>query len=392
MNHITKPVAGMDAAVKPDTPVSLPARGNGLATSLEPGSATSVPPVVAPNGGRVSKAWWDHIKALDHYDPGYPYDPGHIYQPDGTDDDAYGKDGVHFMAGSVHGFSIDGSASEARRQVGIPRVFKERCLKLPDLGVPRTNRYARSRQIVPDLFIQKHPRPGENRHEVAFDPDNPILFVLEVLSESTFHHDLAPKEEIYRAMGVREFWRYDPERWHRREGEPQLWGLRLSAAGEYEDIEPVRMADGLPVYRSGVLGEFRMLPEDEEVHTLQTWDGERQAWLDPMRVRDLETEEAKQEAETAKQETETVKREAEEAKRLAVQETTARTRMETRTAAVLSLLKRHAARGSLEAHMLDTLVEAWQRAGWVPDTADVVDVLLGTEDWTALLPPSDSRT
>ena len=378
MNHITKPVADMDAAVKPDTSVSLPARGNGLATSLEPGTATSMPPAVAPNGGRVSKAWWAHIKALDHYDPGYPYDPGHVYQPDWTDDDAYGKDGVHFMTDSVHGFSVDGSASEARRQVGIPRVFKERCLKLPDLGVPRTNRYARSRQIVPDLFIQKHPRPDERRHEVPFDPDNPILFLLEVLSESTFHHDLAPKEEIYRAMGVREFWRYDPERWHRQEGEPLLWGLRLSATGDYEDIAPLRMADGLPVYRSEVLGEFRMLPEDEDVHTLQTWDGKRQAWLDPMRVRDLETEEAKQEAEEAKQ--------------LAVQETAARTRMETRMEDILSQLKRHAARGGLEAHMPDTLFEAWQRAGWVPDAADVADVLLGTKDWTALLPPGDSQT
>jgi hypothetical protein len=59
---------------------------------------------------------------------------------------------------------------------------------------------------------------------------------------------------------------------------------------------------------------------------------------------------------------------------------------------IRSQLKRHAARGGLEAHMLDTLFEAWQRAGWVPDAADVADVLLGTEDWTALLPPGDSRT
>ena len=374
MTRITKPVSGMEATLTPDTSVSVPARSNGLAANLEPGSATPLSPAAAPNRGTVSKAWWAHIKALDHYDPAYPYDPNHVYGPDGTDDDAYGKDGVHFMAGSVHGFSVDGSASEARRQVGIPRVFKERCLKLPDLGVPRTNRYAHSRQIVPDLFIQKHPRPDERRHEVPFDPDNPILFLLEVLSESTFHHDLAPKEEIYRAMGVREFWRYDPERWHRKGDEPLLWGLRLSAAGEYEDIAPVRMADELPVHRSEVLGEFRMLPEDEDVHTLQTWDGKRQAWLDPMRVRDLETEEAK--------------REAEEAQRLAVQETAAQIQMEN----LLALLRQQAAQGALALQAPDTLAEAWQRAGWIPDFTDALRVASGERDWSTLLPPGDRAT
>ena len=374
MTRITKPVAGMDAAVKPDTAVPVPARGNGLAANLEPSSATPQPPAAAPNGGTASRAWWDHIKALDHYDPAYPYDPKHVYGPDWTDDDAYGKDGVHFMVGSVHGFSVDGSASEARRQVGIPRVFKERCLKLPDLDVPRTNRYARSRQVVPDLFIQQYPRPGESRHEVAFDPDNPILFVLEVLSESTFHHDLAPKEEIYRAMGVREFWRYDPERWHRQEGEPLLWGLCLTAEGDYGSIAPLRMADGLPVYRSNTLGEFRMLPEDEDVHTLQTWDGERQVWLDPRRVGDLETEAAK--------------RETEETRRLAVQETAAQTRMEN----ILVLFRQHVAQGALAPDVPDTLAAAWQKARWVPDFAEALRVTSGERDWSTLLPPGDRAT
>ncbi len=373
MTRITKPVAGMDATLTPDTSVSVPARSNGLATSLEPGSTTPLPPA-APNGGRVSKAWWAHIKALDHYDPAYPYDPNHVYGPDWTDDDAYGKDGVTFMATPVHQTSVHGCHDEARRRLGRGHVFQERCLKLPDLGLPETNHYAQSGQVIPDVFIQAHPRPDELRHEVPFDPDNPILFVLEVLSESTFHRDLGPKVELYRAMGVREFWRYDPERWHRQKGEPLLWGLRLIAAGDYEDIEPVRMADGLPVYRSRVLGEFRMLPEDEEVHTLQTWDGERQAWLDPMRVQALETEEAK--------------REAEEAKRLAVQETAAQIQMEN----LLALLRQQVAQGALALQVPDTLAEAWQRAGWIPDFTDALRVASGERDWSTLLPPGDRAT
>ena len=224
MNHITKPVSGMDAAVKTDTGVSVPARGNGLATSLEPGSAIPRSPAAAPNGGRASKAWRAHIKALDHYDP------GHVYGPDWTDNDAYGKDGVTFMAGPAHQTSINGCHDEARRQLGPDRVFRHRCLKLSDLGMPRPNHYARNGRIIPNVFIQAHPRPGEDEHEVAYDPDNPILFLLEVLSRSTFRRDLEPKVEIYRAMRVREYWRCDPRRMYRTGNEPLLWGQRPAAA------------------------------------------------------------------------------------------------------------------------------------------------------------------
>ena len=352
-----------------ETPVSVPTRDPGLATSLKPGSATPLSPATAPNGGRVSKAWWAHIKALDHYDPSYPYDPGHVYGPDWTDDDAYGKDGVHFMAGSAHGFSIDSSVDEARRLLGTYRVFKERCLKLPDLGVPRTNRYARNRQVMPDVFIQEHPRPDEHRHEIAYDPDNPILFVLEVLSESTFHHDLGPKVEIYRAMGVREYFLYDPERLHRTGDEPRLWGLRLSADGEYEDIEPARHEDGQPVYRSDTLGTFRMLDKGGDIHTLQTWDATRGVWLDPMRAGDVIANEAKQEA-----------------VQVAVQDTT----LTTSQTNFLSQLKLRAAQGELASHVPDTLASAWRRAQWVPDAADVLNVLVGSRDWSTLMPPKDA--
>ena len=210
------------------------------------------------------------------------------------------------------------------------------------------------------------PRPDERRHEVAYDPDNPILFVLEVLSESTFRHDLGPKVEIYRAMGVREYFLYDPERLHRTGDQPRLWGLHLSIDGEYEAIEPARQADGLPVYRSDTLGEFRMLDEDGDLHTLQTRDGERGVWLDPMRARDLDADEARQEA---------------------VQDNT----LTTSRTNFLSQLKLRAAQGELASHVPDTLASAWQGARWVPDAADVLNVLVGSSDWSTLMPPEDAQ-
>ena len=336
--------------------------------------ASSPGPKASPDGDAGLSAWWADIKSLEHYDPAYPYDPRHFYEPDGTDDDAYGKDGVTFPAGRARQTSIRAAEQEAQRRLGRARVFRDRCLTLPDLGLPRTNRYARCGQIVPDLFIQERPRPGDNRHYVAYDPDNPIVFVLQVLFPSTVPYDLGPKVELYRALGVREFWRYDPDRLHRTGDEPLLWGLRLSAEGEYEDIEPVRHEDGLPVHRSDTLGEFRMLDEGEGFHTFQTWDGERGVWLDPERAWKLETEEAT---------------------RKAVQETLDRIRMEvqmaTRMENLVLLLRHCTAQGKLPEDVPDTLAAAWQKAQWVPDFDDVLRVTNGECDWSTLLPPENNR-
>ena len=372
------PVAVRERAQGVDSESGIPASWNGT-----------------PNGRETARARWEDIKSLDHYDPDYPYDSRHVYGPDWTDDDAYGKDGVTFMAPPSHRNSINSCFDEAQRsQEGPGHVFSDRCLRLPDLGVSTTNRYARSGQVLPDVFIQARPRPDDNRHEIAYDPDNPILFVLEVLSESTLHHDLGPKVEIYRAMGVREYWFYDPERLHRREDEPRLWGLRLAADGDYVDIEPVRMADGVPVYRSDVLGEFRMLHEGGDVHTLQTWDRERLVWLDPVRARDLEAEETKRLAvqdamrtaeETKQLAVQDAMRTAEETKRLAVQNAA----RDATCAAFVSQLKLQVAQERLEPHVPETLAAAWERTRWVPDPADVLNVLIGTSDWSVLMPPRD---
>ena len=308
-----------------------------------------------PEGRDGASTWWADIKSLEHYDPAYPYDPRHFYEPDGTDDDAYGKDGVTFPAGRARQTSIRAAEQEAQRRLGRARVFRDRCLTLPDLGLPRTNRYARCGQIVSDLFIQEHPRPGDNRHYVAYDPDNPIVFVLQVLFPSTVPYDLGPKVELYRAMGVREFWRYDPDRLHRAGDEPLLWGLRLSADGEYKDIETVRHEDGQPVYHSETLGAFRMLDEGESHHTFQTWDATRGVWLDPEQALKLEI--------------------------------AARVRMEN----LVLLLRQATARDRLEAHVPDTLAVAWQKAQWVPDFDDVLRVTSGERDWSTILPPGDSQ-
>lgn len=114
-----------------------------------------------------------------------------------------------------------------------------------------------------------------------------------------------------------------------------------------------------------------MLDKGESFHTLQTWDATRGVWLDPERALKLETTEATQKA---------------------VQETITRVQMEVRMENLVLLLGQHIAQGQLPQDVPDILVAAWQKARWVPDVADAVDVLLGTEDWSTLLPPGDHRT
>ena len=87
-----------------------------------------------------------------------------------------------------------------------------------------------------------------------------------------------------------------PMRVYRTGNELLLWGQRLSAGGAYEDIAPLYMVGGQPIYHSDKLGAFCMLDEGGNIHTLQTWDEERGVWLDPVRARDLDADEDKQEA------------------------------------------------------------------------------------------------
>ena len=77
-----------------------------------------------------------------------------------------------------------------------------------------------------------------------------------------------------------------PMRVYRTGNELLLWGQRLSAGGAYEDIAPLYMVGGQPIYHSDKLGAFCMLDEGGNIHTLQTWDEERGVWLDPVRARD----------------------------------------------------------------------------------------------------------
>ena len=105
--------------------------------------------------------------------------------------------------------------------------------------------------LQPDVQVVFGVEPEGNRStfkvwEEGKAPD----FVLEVASPSTAENDARHKAQEYLGIGVREYWRLDPE--GTMLGTP-LEGYR-ARGGRYHRVESVASTDGVEYLRSGVLG------------------------------------------------------------------------------------------------------------------------------------------
>ena len=145
----------------------------------------------------------------------------------------------------------------------------------------------------------------------------PPDWVLEVASPSTAANDLDFKRRAYAAMGVPEYWLFDPKGDVFPPGQPQLQGLALSDGG-YVRLAP-RRADGVTMIRSGVLGldlraegEFiRMRDPATREDILHQSELKALAERETARRKDAEAR-AEREAERAEREAERAQREAAE--------------------------------------------------------------------------------
>ena len=108
----------------------------------------------------------------------------------------------------------------------------------------------RKAMVAPDLFavlgVPGHDRSSYLLWREGKAPD----FVLEITSQTTRNDDQGWKRELYRELGVREYWQYDPTGDYL---EPVLQGLALEA-GEYAPLRPRERADGLLALASEVVG------------------------------------------------------------------------------------------------------------------------------------------
>ena len=211
-------------------------------------------------------------------------------------------------------------------------------LVYPEEGNPRN-------RIAPDVLVAFGVGTHSRSSYLVWEEGKPPDWVLEVASPSTASKDLDFKRRAYAAMGVPEYWLFDPKGDVFPPGQPRLQGLALSDGG-YARLAP-RRADGVAMIRSGVLGldlraegefirmrdpatredilhqrEFKALAEREaarrkgaETHaereTARRKGAEAHAEREAARRKDAEAR-AEREAERAKREAERAQREAAE--------------------------------------------------------------------------------
>lgn len=125
--------------------------------------------------------------------------------------------------------------------------------------------------VAPDVFavfgVDKHMRRSYMVWREGKAPD----FVMEIASSGTYDRDIGEKRDIYQAIGVSEYWRFDPLR---ECFDPPLAGERL-VDGKYEPIPVGEDGDGILRGYSPTLGLDICVYEDR----LRLYDPVGQKWL-----------------------------------------------------------------------------------------------------------------
>ena len=222
-------------------------------------------------------------------------------------------------------------------------------LVYPEEGNPKN-------RVAPDVLVAFGVGTHSRSSYLVWEEGKPPDWVLEVASPST--NDLDFKRRAYAAMGVPEYWLFDPKGDVFPAGQPRLQGLTL-ADGGYVRLAP-RLADGLAMIRSGVLGldlrvegEFiRMRDPATKEDILHQRELKALAERETARRKDAEAhaEQAarRKDAEArAKQEAERAEREAERAQREAAERLVAQARVAELEAA-LQLAEGRALKGAEE--------------------------------------------
>ena len=156
------------------------------------------------------------------------------------------------------------------------------------LGSPETTLIAGERYIAPvptrdmtgvkypDLLVAFDVDPEIYRRSNAYvisEQGKPPDFVLEIASRGTWREDVGEKREVYAALSIPEYWRFDETGEHYGD---RLVGEHL-VAGEYRPIPIEQIAEDLLQGRSSVLGlDIR-------------WHDGRLEWYDPETGRHIAT-------------------------------------------------------------------------------------------------------
>ena len=207
---------------------------------------------------------------------------------------------------------------EARQMVDSESVLRHRFKPRDDVyvGIDQLVYYTegeKAKSVAPDVFVSfdvpSYKRDVYRISEEGKPPD----WVIEIASRSTYTKDVDEKKDLYEAMGVGEYWVYDPKGdMH----DPRLRAWVLGPGG-YEELADLKRPGLEVALWSEALGlEFHFDGTD-----LRMWDPAKQSYLPTL---DLAIEERDEErrarlAAEAKAKAAEAERDAEKRARLAVE-------------------------------------------------------------------------
>ena len=189
-------------------------------------------------------------------------------------------------------------------------------------------------RLAPDLMVAFGVPDRRRSNYVVWREGKAPDFVLEIFSPSTRTKDIAEKPALYRRMGAREYFQFDPD----RRTEPRLAGWRFGP-GETRALPLVPVAGGMRGIHSEAL--------DLHLCHIQPWplarpghESGRLRWHDPSTGAFLETlAEQTSRAEAAERERDAEASRAEAAERRAAEEAAARRVLEKKVAALEARLR-----------------------------------------------------
>ena len=200
-----------------------PTRAVDVPTPPRPAPPRSRPPLSVIH----AKALYRPVPPVDCDDDGYPYCDGSAVES--TDH----WDSRSYLVQTVRSRFLD----------------RDDVFAAADLGF-YFERGKRSALVVPDAMVVfgvgTHSRLSYKLWEELEVPD----LVLEVVSKYSWRKDVHDKPPLYAALGVREYWLFDPLD-QRRDGGPRLEGWRLGTDGSRTPLPPCATGDG---FESVVLG------------------------------------------------------------------------------------------------------------------------------------------
>ena len=118
-------------------------------------------------------------------------------------------------------------------------------------------------RVAPDVFVVLGVPNRDRSSYFLWEEREAPDFVLEITSHSTRREDQGRKRELYRRLGITEYWQYDPTGDYL---DPPLQGLRLTG-GAYRPMRLAESADGSMAMASRVLElELRLVGGELRFH------------------------------------------------------------------------------------------------------------------------------